>query len=126
MKYLPKPIIYLDTTDFDDDGNLTNPSLPQDKPIFTMFQANFCGHCTNAKPDFYKFAMNNINTVICATIQGDSDLPQVKAIKDKINKIYPNFYGFPSYLIFYKGKKIIYDQGRTANDLQKYIDKLLS
>ena len=126
MEFFPKPILYLDATDFDDDGNLSNSILPKDKPVFVMIQANYCSHCERAKVPYYKFAMNNLDSIICATIQGDSKIKEVVALKDKMKKIYPNFYGFPSYLVFYKNQKLIYDGGRSEGELQAYLNKLLS
>jgi hypothetical protein len=37
-----------------------------------------------------------------------------------MDKIYPNLVGFPSYIILYQDKKIIYSGGRTYNDLKNF------
>lgn len=123
MDYLTRPVAYLDGNDFDDEGNIINPDIPKDKPVFMMFQANFCGFCKIAKPDFQQFAEKNPNFFV-ATIQSDSNVPEVSKLKNKINKIYPNLIGFPSYLIYAKGKRIIYNGGRSYKDLQTFADGL--
>ena len=120
MDYLTKPISYLDINDFDDNGNIINPMiLIGNKPIFIMLQANFCGFCKMAKPDFQKFA-ESTKRFFCATIQADSKNPDVVNLQPKMDKIYPNLVGFPSYIIFYQDKKIIYSGGRSFNDFQKF------
>lgn len=121
MEYLTRPVVYLDSNDFDDEGNIINPLLPKDKPIFIMLQANFCGFCKMAKPDFQEFAEKNPNFVV-ASIQADSKNPDVVKLKNKINKIYPNLVGFPSYMIYAQGKRIIYNGGRSYKDLQTFAD----
>ena len=125
MDYLTKPIAYLDGNDFDDDGNIVNSNILNDnKPVFIMIQANFCGFCKMVKPDFQMFAENNPN-IFVATIQADCDNVNVqKLMATKINKIYPNLVGFPSYLIYASGKRIIYNGGRTLEHLQNFTDLL--
>jgi len=123
MEFLTKPVAYLDSSDFDDNGNIINQNIPQDdKPIFILIQANFCGHCRVAKPEFQQFAENNVNTFFCATIQADSEEPLVKDLQPKMNSIYPNLVGFPSYMIYYKRKRILYNGGRKCQDLQAFAD----
>lgn len=122
MDYLTRPVAYLDTNDFDNDGNLINPLIPSDKPVFIMFQANFCGYCKLAKPAFQEFAEKNKDKFFVATIQADSQIPEVQQLKEKSQKIYPNLIGFPSYLLYFKGKRIIYNGGRTLQDLQSFAD----
>jgi thiol-disulfide isomerase/thioredoxin len=121
MDYLTRPIAYLDGNDFDDEGNLINPQIP-DLPVFIMFQANFCGYCKIAKPAFQEFAKRNQGKFFVATVQADSEFPEVRLFKTKIQKIYPNLIGFPSYLVCYRGKKIIYSGGRKLEDLQNFAD----
>lgn len=121
MDYLTRPVVYLDSNDFDDEGNIINPNIPKDKPVFIMFQANFCGFCKMAKPDFQEFAEKNPNFFV-ATIQADSQNPDVANFKNKINKIYPDLVGFPSYMFYAQGKRIIYNGGRSYKDLQTFAD----
>ena len=123
MDYLTRPVVYLDSTDFDDEGNIINPLIPKDKPMFIMLLANFCGFCKMAKPDFQEFAEKNPNFIV-ATIQADSTIPEVANLKNKMNKIYPELVGFPSYMLYVEGKRIIYNGGRTLKDLQSFADGL--
>ncbi len=51
QKYFEKPVYYLQRNDFDDNGNLIVPEL-RNKKVIIMIQANYCGHCTNAKGDY--------------------------------------------------------------------------
>lgn len=123
MEYMIKPVAYLDSSDFDDEGNIINKNIPHnDKPVFIMLQANFCGYCRMAKPDFQKFAENNVDKFFCASIQADSNEQLVKDLQPKMNKIYPNLFGFPSYIVYFKGKKIVYEGGRKVQDLQTFAD----
>ena len=125
MEYLTPPVAYLDTNDFDNDGNLINNQLlSSNLPVFIMIQAVFCGHCTRAKPWFQEFAQKNVGKVICCSIQGDSDIKSVKELLSRLNKICPGFVGYPSYVVFNKNKKILYDNGRKTEDLQAFLDQL--
>ena len=45
--------------DFDSNGNLINSKIPKNIPVLIMIQADFCGYCTKAKPEFEKFAKKN-------------------------------------------------------------------
>ena len=126
MEYLTPPVAYLDSSDFDEEGNLTNSQLlSTNLPVFVMIQAVFSGHCTIAKPWFQEFAEKNIGKVICCSIQGDSDMKSVKELLGRLTKICPDFVGFPSYVVFNKGKKIRYKGGRKTEDLQNYLDNEL-
>ena len=125
MKFLTPPIFYLESSDFDSNGNIINPSINTDLPIFIMIQANFCGYCTMAKPEFQLFANTFKNKVICATIQADTAQPDPN-MKNIINIICPELTGFPTYIILYKHKSILYDYGRSFNDMEKYFDFFLA
>lgn len=123
MKYLTKPVIYLDDGDFDESGNLK--TLTTDIPVFIMVQALFCGHCTVAKPDFQKIADEYYGRILCATIEGDSKLPEVVSLMKRLDDIYPEFRGFPSYLVYFKDKRMIYNGGRKYKDLKQFLDSNL-
>ena len=124
MKFLQKPIIYLEDNDFDSEGNIANQQLKTNKPVFIFIQANFCGYCTQAKPDFQTLAEKYQNKYIFATIQGDSELEETKKIMKKLDKIYPNFMGFPSYIIYHNGRRIIYEEGRDFDSMETFLNKL--
>jgi thiol-disulfide isomerase/thioredoxin len=117
--YLLPPVIYLESKDFTPSGNLKHF---KDKTCVIMVQANYCGHCTSAKPDFQKFAENN-KSVICLTIQGDDERPDVEELVQLVTKIKPSFQGFPDYLLYKKGKFIQKEiDGRTEASLVKFVE----
>ena len=126
MKYLNKPVAYLVDSDFDANGNLSNPQIPKDKPVLLMIQADFCGHCTRAKPAYQEFADKNKNKVFVATIQADG---QEKGEEDGIGKrvevLDSSFQGFPHYMLFWKGKRITHNGGRGVSDLEEFVNSNL-
>ena len=125
MSNLYRPVAYLVDTDFDADGNLINAEIPKDKPVFIMVQAEFCGHCTHAKPDFQKLADSNVGKIFTATIQGDGTEKGEAELSAKLSNFFPGFRGFPEYVLYYGGKfKEKYEGGRSFEDLQKYINSL--
>ena len=117
--YLVPPVIYLELKDFTPSGNLKHF---KDKTSVVMVQANYCGHCTNAKPAFQKFAEKNKN-VVCLTIEGDGDDPEVEKMMDLVSKVKPSFQGFPEYLLYKNGKFVSKDiNGRTEASLNEFIE----
>lgn len=125
MKYLNKPVAYLQDFDFDSSGNLINQSIPKNKPVIIMIQAEFCGHCTTAKPAFQDFANKNKDRVFCATIQGDGKQKGERELSKNINKIHPNFRGYPSYVV-YKNNKFfkIHEGGRDLDSLTELLNSI--
>lgn len=121
MSYMNKPVAYLVDSDFDVNGNLVNPKIPKDIPVLLMVQANFCGHCTHAKPAFQELAENNKGTIFAATIQGDGNEPGESELSKRISEIVPDFRGFPEYALFKNGKFLKkHEGGRSVNDLVKF------
>lgn len=124
MSYLNHPIAYLVDSDLDQEGNLINPDIPKDKPVIIMIQANFCGHCTKAKPEFQKFAEKNKGKVFAATIQGDGKEKGEPELSKRLSNIFPDFRGFPEYVKYNNGKfEGTHDGGRSVEDLEKFIFK---
>jgi len=124
-KYLTRPIAYLQVTDFDQSGNLINPEIPKDIPVVVAIMANFCGHCTMAKPAFQKFADQNKDIVFAATIQGDADnsMPGEQELKSKLNIFYPDFKGYPHYVLYKGGKRVPKQiKGRGVEELVEFIN----
>jgi len=119
MKYLNKPVAYLVDTDFDEDGNIINSKIPKDIPVLLMIQANFCGHCTNSKPEFQKLANENQNQIFCATIQGDGEEKGEKELGQRLSKIFPGFRGFPEYMLYENGKFLKQHDGQRSSDVLK-------
>lgn len=118
--YLLPPVIYLESKDFTPSGNLKHF---KDKTCVVMVQANYCGHCTSAKPQFQKFAENN-KSVVCLTIQGDGEEdPDVEKMVKLVTKIKPSFQGFPDYLLYKNGKFVRKEiNGRTEASLIEFIE----
>jgi len=88
-----------------------------------MVQANFCGHCTSAKPHFQKFAeKKNKPNVVCLAIEGDDDTPETEKLLNIVKKLKPSFGGFPDYLLF-KNNKFVQKEinGRTEEALEEFI-----
>lgn len=116
---LIKPVSYLERSDFTDQGALINPLLIN-KPVLIMLQAGFCGYCHQAKPDFQKFAEEGLIT--CCTLQPDGDRQSERDTKDILEKIYPDFKGYPSYILIKPdGTKIPHNGGRSTNDLREFV-----
>lgn len=125
MKYLNKPVAYLQDFDFDSSGNLINQSIPKNKPVIIMIQAKFCGHCTVAKPAFQEFAMKNKDKVFCATIEGDGKEKGESELAKNIKKVYPDFRGYPSYVVYKNNKFLkVHDGGRDLNALTELLNSL--
>lgn len=124
MKYLNKPVYYLQRDDFDDKGNLINTQIPRNKPTMIMIQATFCGHCNDAKPEYQQFANNMEDRVFCTTIQADGNEKGEKELQQLLNIIDPSFKGFPHYIVYNNGKRHTYQGQRTSKDLEKFISKI--
>lgn len=116
MDFTP-PVAYLLRSDFTSDGNLV-ASLAR-KPVFVMIQTNGCGHCVRAKPAFQQLA--NEGAVTAMTIDGGSSNPAEKPLKDMLDVIYPNFRGFPSYMMFVNGKRIPYTGDRSLASMRQFV-----
>lgn len=115
---LRRPVGYLEASDFDEAGNLINPTL-MNKPVLIMVQAEFCGYCTKAKPGFQQLADEGI--IQCMTIQPDGDRQSEKALQAVLNNIYPDFPGYPSYILYDKKQRIPHTGGRSAEELKAFV-----
>jgi thiol-disulfide isomerase/thioredoxin len=116
---LKRPVSYLERSDFTDQGVLVNPQLNK-KPLLVMLQAGFCGYCHQAKPAFQQFADEGL--VTCATLQPDGDRQSEKDLQPIIERIYPNFKGYPSYILFTPdGRKIPHEGGRSTSNLREFV-----
>jgi len=120
--YLNKPVAYLVNDDIDEDGNIVNDLIPKDIPVLIMVQANFCGHCTVAKPAFQTLANKNEGKIFCATIQGDGKEPGEEELGERLSKLIPEFRGFPDYVLFKNGKFVQkHEGGRSLEALEKFV-----
>lgn len=88
-----------------------------------MVQANKCGHCSNAKPAFQKFAEKN-RDVACLTIQCNmgNSTEEEKKLLNIVLELKPDFQGFPDYMKFVGGKYTHEEiSGRDEKALQKFV-----
>ena len=121
---LTRPVAYLEIDDFNADGKLINPDIPKGKPVVIMLQAGWCPHCVSAKPAFQEFANKNKGKVFCVTIQSDGERQSEKDLGKIVEKVYPGFRGFPSYMGYKNGKPYYHNGGRTAEDLEKFVNTM--
>ena len=121
MLYFTRPVVYFEESDFDENGQLIDLS---DQIVFILLQSLKCYHCTNAKPAFQKFAEKYDGKIICGTIQIDSPRMTPSFLK-KVESIYPNLVGFPSYILYNKGKKIIYDGDRSVDNMERFMNEVI-
>ena len=127
--FLTDPVIYLESSDFDDDGNIiyNNDLLQSNKPVMILLQSNSCGHCNISKPEYQKLAEYNKGKITCATIQFDAITnPKFKSLNlnftpEKVENIYHKLRGFPSYVLYVGKTKYIYDGNRDFDSLNSFI-----
>lgn len=116
------PVIYLEKKNFDENLKLKN--MPT-RVVLIMIQADYCGYCTQCKPDFENFAqecLNNNYDITVATIQTDDEENNMEDIGRKIN----DSEGVPSFIIYIDGKKIKKHTGARTKDafLKFYQDNI--
>lgn len=95
-----------------------NPNMP----TFTMYYADWCGHCKTAKPEFESLAAKSpldINGVKCnirlVSPEKQPDLAKGKPIK-----------GFPTFLMETPDGKIVeYKGSRSTDGYMKFINETL-
>lgn len=121
------PVAYLEKSDFNSDGTLV-PKL-KGKPTFIMIQAAYCGHCQTAKPQFQSLAKEIVATnlpIACMTIQADGEKESERQLSSMLNEIYPDFRGFPSFILLSGNRRIPYTGGRTAPEMMTFLRQNLS
>ena len=114
---LEYPIIYLESSDFDDTGNLINDILlSTKKPVIVMIQSKNCGWCTQAKDPYISSASNN-RGIIHSVIDVEADPDAAKEVSGKS----PNYKGLPHYMC-YKNGKLVSDvlENRDEKSLVKF------
>lgn len=93
-----------------------------DTNTFTMYYADWCGHCQQAKPGFTEFASKgtvNVNGVDC-TIRMISPENEPDKVKGK------NIKGYPSFLLeTVDGKTVEYTGERTADGYMSFLNSNL-
>jgi len=121
MKYFTKPVAYLQDQDFNNDGVITNPSVPTDTPVVIMIMASYCSHCHNAMSAFQQFAEKHQGRVFTACIQGDGTNEGEQALAKRWKNIDPQFKGYPSFALFMNGKFVTSNiSGRALKNLEEF------
>lgn len=120
---LTVPIAYMENNDFDANGNLINPLVPNNVPVVIMAQSEVCHHCIVAIPDFQQFANKYANKVFCATISSESNsTQQEKDLVARIRQINPNFKGFPDYSLYWNGQRVDKEiKDRSVKGLEDFV-----
>lgn len=126
-EFLVKPVRYLQITDFDANGNLINPKIPKNVPVFILIQSSNCGWCVKTKPIYQMFANNDPTSqnYFATTIQIDSSKPKETEFRNFVNKIDESIQGWPHIVVYYNGKRMTYDGNRTAEDFKKFADAMI-
>lgn len=90
------PIIYLESSDFSDDGTrIINKNIPNNTPVIVMAQSSKCGWCMLAKPAYGETAKKHRNIVFCVI-----DCMANPDVASKVLKTSPNYQGLPHYMLF--------------------------
>ena len=68
-------VLYLESADVNSDGSLVVKNLNNgNKLIIVMFQATWCGHCSNAKKLVQPLADKYANSICFTTVQNDDTM----------------------------------------------------
>lgn len=125
MQTLDFPVRYLQITDFDSSGNITNKELlSSGKDSVIMIQAIFCGHCSVAKPAYQEFAKQHNKKINVLTICPDGGVEGEKELNSLLPTIAPGFRGFPTYVKYDKKGKyagtLPMTEGRSKEAIEKF------
>lgn len=111
-------VAYLENDDFTDDGKL---KINSEYPVMILLQGDYCGYCTQFKPEFLKAVKVLKDKVDIATIQLDGEGSE-SVLGKRASKFIPNFKGVPMVVFFVNGKYYSTFNGeRTADALVKYV-----
>jgi protein disulfide-isomerase-like protein len=81
-----------------------------DKNLVLYF-APWCGHCKTLKPEWAKLEKEGIKGVTISSVNADEE-------KEKVEEA--GVEGFPTIILYNKGKKEVYNGPRTAEDISKW------
>ena len=114
---LDYPIIYLESSDFDDTGKLINDVLlSTEKPVIVMIQSKQCGWCNQAKVPYTSSAEKNRH-IIHSVIDVEKNPDTAK----KVSEISRNYRGLPHYMCYKNGELVSDDiKGRDEDSLVKF------
>lgn len=116
-------VVHLDINDFDNNV-LVSENQPVKGKWFCMVQGDFCGYCTQAKPEFLKAKDQSNNAVMFCTVQidGTKDAQTLgKQLKTITNL--PLNGGVPCFVLFKDGKAVKkYDGNRSASAIIEFLN----
>jgi len=117
---LEYPVLYVESEDFNDKGELTNQALlSTDKPVIVMIQSRHCGWCTQAKPAYISSAQKH-NDIIFSVIDVDKNSDTAR----KVTETSSNYMGLPHYMCYRNGKMVSDEiNGREEKDLVEFAFK---
>lgn len=130
MSFDGTPIIFLESSDFDQAGRLVyKGKRVTSGKWFIMIQGGFCGYCTKAKPAFVEAASElgskHINKgIVFATIHVDSKYDEDKKLASKIKDISGHSLdGIPAFLLYdtQSGKFSLYEGSRTKDGFISFL-----
>lgn len=120
------PVAYLENQDFNANGNLVAPGIPQNIPVVIMVWASWCPHCVNSQEMFQSFANQNKDRIFCACIQSDGVKETEKELGKRIKSLKPTFRGFPDFLLYQNGNRIEAEcNERSIEGLTKFVQQNL-
>lgn len=117
------PVHFLENKDFNNNMKFTQNK--EGKPMLLMIMGTFCGHCKESAPMYAKFALRNVDKVMCTGLIIDSS-PDEKQLSSRIkSQLVPQLEGIPAFLLFDKNGNYItmYEGPRTVEGLEEFIYK---
>lgn len=122
MEKILVDIPYLEEADVNADGTL-KPHITNGKPVVLMLQGDFCGYCTQAKPEFQRLRQR-ARDFSCATIQIDGP-PSDRKANAVVSKVVQT-QGVPAFLGFNRQGRFasMYNGPRTADGLEAFAQSL--
>ena len=104
------------------DINSMSESFVSSTPaVFTMYYADWCPHCTAAKPEFQSLMKNtqNINGKAIKFVMVDCEKNPEKAEA-------ANVQGFPTFILENDGETEVYPGERSQSGFKKFLSNMLS
>jgi thiol-disulfide isomerase/thioredoxin len=129
--YTDTGVIMLEDFDFDEKGQLI-PSMQNPNAVYLVkIFAHWCGHCKRFISNYAKFSLMNLHNPkikVCAiNCTGQNTRPSEQALAKRLNKMIPNFSGFPTVVAF-KGGKLMgtFENRRYATELNNFANSFLN
>jgi len=120
-------IKFLDDTDYSPDGQLYLAKNGLHNPAVVLIYSDQCGNCNTFKPAYDEFSKSMGGILeICAIHANNVSNPAVKALVQRLDKVYPPIRGFPT-ILFYDQNGVFRAEfnGRTE-DRKETLDNLVA